>query len=619
MKTLLNGSTGENIRIVVIDSGANRTHSLLKNVNISDESFSVFSDKTGGYGFSKDINDEFGHGTAVCGILAKLVPESIFIIAKIFDEASLRADENKLITALKYVIENIECDMIHMSLGTVLPCAELENLCKIASAKGIFMVSAYDNAGAISYPANYPEVIGVDVDNRCIKAGDFMVIESDNITVLAKGGNHRLAWVNPPYIISQGSSFSAAYVTAYAAKMLASGIDKSDIIDTFKKISLKSVKLKEQPIPNVSQVPFRIQNAILFPYNKEMHSLVNYADYLPFHIKMICDSKYTGRINKRIQSLNGKHTYSVNSIDQVCWDEVDTLILGHLNDLESSIGQKIRKEILDICLLNRVNVYAFDDLDAEISSGDFIREGCYIYTPKINTISYLKKYMGKMFQFSKPVVGVFGTSSHQGKFTLQLSLRYVLKSLGYSVAQIGSEPSALLFNLDACYPFGYNSTVKLDQTDSILAINHLVHEVEMKRDDADIIIIGSQSGTVPTLYNNIGQMTIQQLAFLMGAMPDVVILCVNADDEIDVILRSIKAIEGVGNTSVIALALYPLSYTNSWQMMNNKRERIQNIDEVIHRLNTFISIPVFVIGSDTDTYNLCNLLIENLSEDDEEH
>ena len=187
------------------------------------------------------------------------------------------------------------------------------------------------------------------------------------------------------------------------------------------------------------------------------------------------------------------------------------------------------------------------------------------------------------------------------------------------MAQIGSKPSALLFNLDACYPFGYNSTVKLDQTDSILAINHLVHEVEMKRDDADIIIIGSQSGTVPTLYNNIGQMTIQQLAFLMGAMPDVVILCVNADDEIDVILRSIKAIEGVGNTSVIALALYPLSYTNSWQMMNNKRERIQNIDEVIHRLNTFISIPVFVIGSDTDTYNLCNLLIENLSEDDEEH
>ena len=616
---MLNGSTGKGIRIVIIDSGVNCEHPLLQNIHISDASFSIFSDKMGEYGFSKDINDEFGHGTAVCGILAKLVPESTFIIAKIFDEANLRADGNKLNLALKYVIENMECDIIHMSLGTVLPSVELEELCKIASEKGIVMVSAYDNAGAISYPANYPEVIGVDADNRCVRADDFMIIGSYNTTILAKGGNHRLAWVNPPYIISQGSSFSAAYVTAYVAKMLSLGIDKGDIIRTFKKISLKSVKLKEQSIPNVFQVPFRIQNAVLFPYNKEMHSLVNYADHLPFHIKMICDSKYTGRINKRIQSLNGKNTYSVNSIDQVCWDEVDTLILGHLNDLESSIGQKIKKEILDICLLNRVNVYAFDDLAMEISSDDFIREGCYIYTPKINTISYLKKYMGKMFQFSKPVVGIFGTSSQQGKFTLQLSLRYALISMGYSVAQIGTEPSALLFNLDACYPFGYNSSVKLDQTDSILAINHLVHEVEMKRDDADIIIIGSQSGTVPRLFNNIGQMTIQQLAFLMGTMPDIVILCVNADDEIDVILRCIKAIEGVGNASVIALALYPLSYTNSWQMMNNKRERIQNIEEVIHRLNTFISIPVFVIGSDADTYNLCNLLIENLSEDDEDH
>ena len=118
------------------------------------------------------------------------------------------------------------------------------------------------------------------------------------------------------------------------------------------------------------------------------------------------------------------------------------------------------------------------------------------------------------------------------------------------------------------------------------------------------------------IYNHIGQMTIQQLAFLMGMMPDVVILCVNADDEIDVILRSIKAIEGVGNATVIALGLYPLAYTNSWQLMNNTRSRIQNIEEVISRLNTFISKPVFVIGRDTDTDKLCNLLIKTLSEGD---
>lgn len=59
----------------------------------------------------------------------------------------------------------------------------------------VILISAYDNAGAISYPAAFPEVIGVDSDIRCTRWDDFLVIEgeNDNITVYAKGGNHRFS------------------------------------------------------------------------------------------------------------------------------------------------------------------------------------------------------------------------------------------------------------------------------------------------------------------------------------------------------------------------------------------------------------------------------------------
>lgn len=49
----------------------------------------------------------------------------------------------------------------------------------------------------------FQKFIGVDSDIRCTRWDDFLVIEgeNDNITVYAKGGNHRLAWSDPQYII----------------------------------------------------------------------------------------------------------------------------------------------------------------------------------------------------------------------------------------------------------------------------------------------------------------------------------------------------------------------------------------------------------------------------------
>lgn len=605
---------GYRIKIAIIDSGINQNHTLLKKCYISENSIAIHY-KDNQIFLDKKIEDKFGHGTAVCGIITKLVTDVEFTIIKIFDYADLRATEEQMIAALDYIIEKVDCDIVHMSLGIVTCSEALHRKCQYLKKQGIILVAAYDNAGAISYPAAFHEVIGVDSDIRCVKAEDFFLVENEDgkINIWAKGGNHRLAWIDPPYIISQGASFSAAYISSYIANLLLQGIEREEIKNELKKKAKKYLALDKAVEPNLMKIPFQITRAAIFPYNKEMHSLINYADKLQFEIAAICDSKYTGRVGKKISGIYGNNTYCIMDIYDIDWSEIDTLILGHVNELEAMSSHKIKDEVIKICLENHVNIYSFDNDSIEENSKSFEANGLNVYVPMMENVNYLQKYSGRLFQIRKPVIGIFGTSSKQGKFTLQLALRYSFMQLGYEVCQMGTEPSALLFGFDACFPFGYNSTIRVEGEDFVLGVNKLMYDIDINRPNADLMIVGAQSGTTPMLYNNIGQFPIHQLLFLMGVEPDAVVLCINPDDPIDYIERTIKSIEGVGDCEVIALALYPLSYLNGWQLMNNIKKKIDNLEEIKRRLESELHLKVFVIGYEEDTEKLRDKCIEYLS------
>lgn len=99
--------------------------------------------------------------------------------------------------------------------------------------------------------------------------------------------------------------------------------------------------------------------------------------------------------------------------------------------------------------------FSFDDRSDQI--GNYSR---YFSTQKkkeaITPIPF-----GKLYRNPKPVLGVFGTSSRQGKFTLQLILRKHFTELGYVIGQIGTEPTAALFEMDADFHFGYNTNTDI--------------------------------------------------------------------------------------------------------------------------------------------------------------
>ena len=78
-------------------------------------------------------------------------------------------------------------------------------------------------------------------------------------------------------------------------------------------------------------------------------------------------------------------------------------------------------------------------------------------------------------------------------------------------------------------PMGYNSSVYLIELESILYLNYIMHCLDEKEND--LIMVGSQSGTVEYDYGNVALYNFPQKTFLLGTLPDIIVLCVNSYDD----------------------------------------------------------------------------------------
>ena len=186
------------------------------------------------------------------------------------------------------------------------------------------------------------------------------------------------------------------------------------------------------------------------------------------------------------------------------------------------------------------------------------------------------------------------------RFTLQVGLKIALQEEGYNVGHIGTEPSALLFNADACFPFGYEGNVDLHGQNFVKALNWTIHRVDIKEPEVDVLLVGSQSGTTPANYNNVNQIPFRQMDFLVAVIPDLVILCINPDDSFEYIERTIKTIEGVSGSKVCALALYPFSIMNKWHYMNDLRTPINNKEIRKEQIQKHFNRKVYIIGDNNE-------------------
>jgi hypothetical protein len=481
-------------KIVVIDTGVDKT--AFPDI----DGCAIIPVADGGYTVSDDFQDRIGHGTAVCDIIRKNCDAEIYMV-RVYDDTH-QASSKMLTYALEYVRDNRQCDIVHISSGVqvVTSVKELERLVDEVSAKGALIVSAFDNGGALSYPAVFDNVIGVDTDEVVQKISDFVVVNNSRINVIGARAYFRVQWIDGKKVTQKGSSFTAAFISALISKEL-NGIDitHGEVTPTtvMAKLTTKASRILDTELRTPDKTGYEFlkgsKNAVVFPFAKEAHSIAAFEDMLVIDNVAYFDVRQSGRVGIAIDKLlphinNGKQ---IGDFDKIDWSaDFDLFILGHCGVLSAIIGRNLHKEIFDLCKKYGKLLYSFDYID---SIDDPIFYAPHIGLNEVNTSN-----LGKLWQPHTPIIGLYGTSRQQGKHTLQMILKRKLEFIGYRVGFIGTEPSAYLFGADFTYPMGYNNSVKVRGEDSIITLNEAVHLCE--RNDPDIIITGSQSSTVT--YSN---------------------------------------------------------------------------------------------------------------------
>lgn len=557
----------------------------------------------------KDLSDKIGHGTIIFTIIRKQANDKKYFLIKMPDN---NGDSSSLIFALEYVKENVKCKFINMSLG-IKTCDDLHGLysiCKELKQKGVVIVSAFDNEGCIAYPAAFDCVIGVDSKTDFKTAMELDYVEDSYVNVLAKGNIQRLRLNSNQILFVGGASIACAYVTG----MLASADNEHVCFDSsleYLKKKARFIYKKKNKVEYSDNKYFSISNAVVFPFSKESQAFLRFAERLSFKIKGYYDVRYSGKVGRKLtQYYEGARPNEViMDIDQVQLDGIDTVIIGHLEELNKVLGKNYLEQLVKVAIDNKINIVSFDPLTDYVNVLN--AAGVKYYYPYVDSNSIEKYTFGKLFKISKPVVCIFGTSSQQGKFSLQNSLISVMEKAGYNVGSIGTEPHSLLFGYDVVFPMGYNSSVYLQNNEIVLYLNEQISK--MCFSGKEIIIASSQAQTIPYYFNNILEFPPMQSYFAFGIHPDAIVLCVNYHDEVDYIKNTLYALKGLTDAEIVALVVYPITRAKDWNGVygNSKytiteeefKNKASELEEVFH-------MPVYLLGNKNHLDCLCKNIID---------
>lgn len=456
-------------------------------------------------------------------------------------------------------------DVVNLSLGTIDPASKrpLAEICRKAVAANLILVGSQHNEGLESYPAELADVIGVTWGKIYDRYG-YYYRPGQAIECVARGDPQRLCWLNGGETITGGTSFAAPHVSAIVA-LIRQHFPKAGLTPVREILAANALESEDLGPITVERPGFPsyewIGRAALYPYNKEMHALVRHARHLHFTIAGIADPVGKGLVGKDAGAAIGVEPLGVRIVPKLgdALEGADTLVLGYVDQL-SRLGKKdLLREAIQTALERGLNVFSFLAVDLETYADlyDLARsKGLHLEFPDFDfaDVQRCLAAQGSERAVDVPVVGVFGTSSQQGKFTLQLALRQKLIEQGYKVGQLGTEHHSALFGMDFSFPMGYAVPRDLPLQYYGPYLDHKMREINAAK-KPDIMLVGCQSGTIPYDVANHNSHTEPSIHFLLGTKPDACILVVNSTDSDAYIQDTLDGIRILGKAPVILLAM----------------------------------------------------------------
>ena len=180
-----------------------------------------------------DCRDTYGHGTAVASIILERAPETLLVplVSNAYDDGTIRQVDNEVLAQMiEDAVDVYHCDIINLSAGLALDKKSVRKAVAYAISQNVPVICSagndYHYNGAVKYyPAGYEDTIAVGAltaDGTSIaefsQRGDWVDLYAtgEAVTITTLSGSTRT---------SDGTSFSAAKVTAQTALLLAQNPD----------------------------------------------------------------------------------------------------------------------------------------------------------------------------------------------------------------------------------------------------------------------------------------------------------------------------------------------------------------------------------------------------------
>ncbi|HEX6291752.1 MAG TPA: S8 family serine peptidase [Herpetosiphonaceae bacterium] len=235
------GSTGQGVRVAVIDSGIDAAHPAIGGriggyVSISEGPDGLIYD-------TAPHADVFGHGNACAGIIRAIAPTCDLYSIRVLGPG-LSGRGAIFAAGLRWAIEH-DMHVCNLSLGTTRKdfFALLHDLADQAYFRNVILVTAANNMPIPSYPSMYASVISVaahDLNDPYL----FYCNPRPPVEFGATGIDVEVAWQQGGRITATGNSFAAPHITGIVARILGKhpGLNLSQI-----KVILRALAANRAP------------------------------------------------------------------------------------------------------------------------------------------------------------------------------------------------------------------------------------------------------------------------------------------------------------------------------------------------------------------------------------
>lgn len=220
-------SLGGGVKVAVLDTGIDPSHPMFAGRIVASADFLNPANTAAvdmADGIDNDNNDAideaYGHGTHVAGIVSLAAPACMLLVGRVLD-ADGQGDVLAVAAGIRWAVRN-GADVINLSLGTLTHSDAIQNALEYAEDHHVVVVASAGNWGAENpqeFPARSSHAIAIAASDASRHPAPFTSF-GNFVELTAPGVAVRSAYPGNAYRLWSGTSMSAPFVAGTAALLL---------------------------------------------------------------------------------------------------------------------------------------------------------------------------------------------------------------------------------------------------------------------------------------------------------------------------------------------------------------------------------------------------------------